>query len=153
MVKMAIKIEINMTNKWLYSLMVIGIFLALGVGVWAYNSDMRVGNPPVMGHSAGEINVENSTVEIVSLQDALDSISNIVGGCTDVCNQASTSYLGVRFVWGAGYDDEDGGCNQHCSCDSGVKTIISSYYTYHASSPNPGGSSFAYTYLCIENSP
>ena len=72
MVKMAIKIEINITNKWLYSLMVIGIFLVLGVGVLAYNSDMRVGNPPVMGHSAGEINVENSTGGIVSLQDTLD---------------------------------------------------------------------------------
>ncbi len=69
---MAIKLEITMTNKWLYSLIAVGIFLALGVGVWAYNSDMRAGNPPVMGHSAGEIHVEDSSGNIVSLQDALD---------------------------------------------------------------------------------
>jgi hypothetical protein len=49
---MAIKFEINMTNKWLYSLIAIGVLLALGVGVWAYNS----GNPPsIMGHSREEI--------------------------------------------------------------------------------------------------
>ena len=50
---MVIKFEITMTNKWLYSLMAIGVFLALGVGVLAYNPDMMVGNPTVMGHSAG----------------------------------------------------------------------------------------------------
>jgi len=55
---MAIKFEINMTNKWLYSLVAVGVLLALGVGVYAYQSNMRVGNPPVMGHSAGEIHVD-----------------------------------------------------------------------------------------------
>ena len=69
---MVIKFEITMTNKWLYSLMAIGVFLALGVGVLAYNPDMMVGNPTVMGHSPGEINVENSTGGIVSLQEALN---------------------------------------------------------------------------------
>jgi integrin beta 8 len=49
---MAIKFEINMTNKWLYSLIAVGIILALGVGVWAYNSG---GLPSIMGHSAEEI--------------------------------------------------------------------------------------------------
>ena len=153
---MVVKFEITMTNKWLYSLMAIGVFLAFGVGVWAYNSDMRVGNPPVMGHSAGEINVENSTGEIVSLQDALDSISNIVGGCTDVCVADSSAHVEVRFAWGAGYDNENNLCPQSCSCDSGVKTIISNYNTWYADSSNPapvGAIGFAYTYLCIENSP
>jgi len=70
---MAIKLEINMTNKWLYSLIAVGILLALGVGVCAYQSDMRAGNPLVMGHSAGEINVENSAGQVVSLQELIDS--------------------------------------------------------------------------------
>ena len=69
---MAIKFEITMTNKWLYSLIAVGIFLALGVGVWAYENNMRAGNATISGHSAGEINVENSTGGIVSLQEALD---------------------------------------------------------------------------------
>jgi len=49
---MVIKFEINMTNKWLYSLIVVGVLLALGVGVWAY----RTSNPSVMGHTSSEIN-------------------------------------------------------------------------------------------------
>ena len=68
---MAIKLEINLTNKWIYSLIAVGVLLALGVGVYAYQSNMNVGNPPVMGHSAGEIHVENSTGEIVSLLDEI----------------------------------------------------------------------------------
>ena len=52
---MAIKLELNMTNKWLYSLMAFAIILVLGVGVFAYNVDMSVGDPSVFGHSAGEI--------------------------------------------------------------------------------------------------
>jgi hypothetical protein len=79
---MAVKFEINMTNKWLYSLIVVGVFLALGVGVYAYQSNMRAGNPPVMGHSAGEIHVENSAGEIVSLQDALDGLYGSSGSPT-----------------------------------------------------------------------
>ncbi len=42
---MAIKFEITMTNKWLYSLIAVGILLALGVGVYAYQSNMQAGNP------------------------------------------------------------------------------------------------------------
>jgi len=71
---MAIKLEINMTNKWLYSLIAVGVLLALGVGVYAYQSDMRAGNPSVMGHSAGEIYVEFNGA-VVSLQTALDNLS------------------------------------------------------------------------------
>ena len=70
---MAIKFEITITNKLLYSLIAVGVLLALGVGVWAYQSNMRAGNPPVMGHSAGEINVENSAGEVVSLQEFIDT--------------------------------------------------------------------------------
>ncbi len=52
--KMAIKLEINLTNKWLYSLIAVLIVLALGVGVWAYKSGV---SPSVMGHSAEEIEI------------------------------------------------------------------------------------------------
>lgn len=71
---MTIKFEIIMTNRGFYSLITIGIVLTLGIGVWAYQSNMQAGNPAVMGHSAGEINVENYAGEIVSLQDALDDL-------------------------------------------------------------------------------
>ncbi len=47
-----VKLKINLTNRWLYSLTAITIFLALGIGVWAYNSG---GPPSVMGHSSEEV--------------------------------------------------------------------------------------------------
>jgi hypothetical protein len=65
---MTIKFEITMTNKWLYSLIAVGIFLALGVGVWAYNSE---GPPSVMGHSAEELEV-NVSGTLMNLQQAID---------------------------------------------------------------------------------
>ena len=96
---MAISFNITMTNKWLYSLIAIGILLTLGVGVYAYQSNMRAGNPPVMGHSAGEINVENSAGEVVSLQDALDGLSGQGTGlnCKTFEFDASDRSSGYRY--------------------------------------------------------
>ncbi len=49
-----VKVEINLTNKWLYSLIVVGIVFVLGIGVYAYGGS----NPAVHGHNAGEIGLE-----------------------------------------------------------------------------------------------
>jgi hypothetical protein len=117
---MAIKFEINMTNKWLYSLIAVGIVLALGVGVWAYNSDMRAGSPPVMGHSAGEINVEDSSGNIVSLQDALDGIG---GRCEwKISNAKKDGFAAVNY---------EEMLSQHptgiciCTHESDIETVLS----------------------------
>jgi len=111
---MAIKLEINITNKWLYSLIAFGILLALGVGVYAYQSNMRAGNPPVMGHSAGEINVENSTGQVVSLQDALDSSARQVVSLQDALDSLKTTIIGSED----GYAGQTG----HQACLSIGKT-------------------------------
>ncbi len=47
---MAIKLEINMTNKWLYSLIFVGVLLALGGGVYAYTSSI-----PNSGHGGDSV--------------------------------------------------------------------------------------------------
>jgi len=65
---MAIKFEITMTNKWLYSLMAFGILMSLGIGVWAYNSGAT---PNVMGHSGEELEVIISGAPM-TLQQAID---------------------------------------------------------------------------------
>ncbi|PIN77520.1 hypothetical protein COV15_01880 [Candidatus Woesearchaeota archaeon CG10_big_fil_rev_8_21_14_0_10_34_12] len=44
-------VDINISNKMFYSLIVIMLFLIVGVSVYAYNTN----NPEVFGHSAGEI--------------------------------------------------------------------------------------------------
>ena len=68
---MAIKLVINISNKVLYTIIALFVFGVLGLFVYAYNSDMLAGNPSVMGHSAGEINV-NISGEVMSLQEAID---------------------------------------------------------------------------------
>ncbi len=44
-------IKIYFTNRWLYTFIVIGILIAIGVGVYAYGTS----NPAVFGHSIGEL--------------------------------------------------------------------------------------------------
>lgn len=46
------KINFNFSDRWLYTLIAIGILLLAGVGVYAYNSG---GPPSEFGHSADEI--------------------------------------------------------------------------------------------------
>jgi|GEM_PF-4140471 len=65
---MAIKLEINITNKWLYSLIAFGILLALGVGaVFAYN------NIPNPGHGADTVVVTINGQE-KTVQQAIDEL-------------------------------------------------------------------------------
>jgi len=67
---MAVKIEVNLTNKWLYSLIFLGTLLVLGVVVYAYGSG---GPPSTFGHSGEEMDV---TIDGVTktLNQALDEI-------------------------------------------------------------------------------
>ena len=54
MKKRELTIKINLTNRWLYTLIAIGILAIIGVGVYAYNSGL---SPSVMGHSAEELDL------------------------------------------------------------------------------------------------
>ena len=47
------KFQINFSNKLFYTLVAIGIFIAIGIGVYAYGGSQ----PSVFGHSAGELNL------------------------------------------------------------------------------------------------
>lgn len=101
-------------------LIAVGIVLALGVGVYAYQSNMREGNPPVMGHSAGEINVENSAGEIVSLQDALDEVG---GKCEwKISNDRRDGFVAVNYEELLG-ENPTGICI--CTHESDIETVLS----------------------------
>jgi uncharacterized protein (UPF0333 family) len=65
---MAHKLQINISNKAIYSMLILVIIIVLGIGVYAFGTK----NPSVFGHSSGEVqvNVEGSAK---SLQDAIDS--------------------------------------------------------------------------------
>ena len=97
---MANKSKKIMTNRWLYSLIAFGVLLALGIGVYAYQANMQEGDPPVMGHSAGEINVDISGTT-KTLQKAIDDedfkteMEHVSGGFYGYCEQGySNSHCG-----------------------------------------------------------
>jgi hypothetical protein len=63
---MSIKIEVNMTNKWLYSLIFLGALLVLGVVVYAQNP-----TAPNPGHEATAIKIFDSGGTEKTLQQAI----------------------------------------------------------------------------------
>jgi hypothetical protein len=131
-------IKITMTNKWLYSLIAVGVFLALSVGVLAYDYNIRAGNPPAMGHSAGEINVEDSSGEIVSLQSALDdvvdSLGNQVGGLNcktfefDASDSSDYRYFKFTLPYDCKQPDQGG-----FGCSWQMHNILNDDYPYSRS--------------------
>ena len=65
---MVIKLEIALTNKWLHSLIIVGVLLILATGVWAYQSGQI---PSVYGHSSEELEITINQ-QIKSLQQAIN---------------------------------------------------------------------------------
>ena len=96
-----VNININIQKKDLWLFSAITMFL-IGVGfVIAYNANMNSGAPPVMGHSAGEINVNDSSGKIVSLQTYIDK----GGGCSFGAWQDVTSVALAGAVQGPAISD------------------------------------------------
>jgi len=59
--KRGIEIKIKLSNRWLYFLVVIGILLIVGIGVWAYGTS----DPSTFGHTASEISgLEDLSIEV-----------------------------------------------------------------------------------------
>jgi len=107
-----IKLQINITNQWLYSLIVFGFLLISGISIFAYQSDMYAGSPNIMGHSAGEIAVKNSAGQVVSLQSILDSLATSSSSrkqtTFEVYNADTLTYECVDISLQDLCDDEDG---------------------------------------------
>lgn len=70
-------VQINFTNRWLYTFIVFGIIIVLSVGVYAYQSGFN--DPSVMGHSFEELGLET-----VSNHCSLSS-GNTIYKCTAQC--------------------------------------------------------------------
>ena len=109
------KIEINLTNKWLYTIIAFLLLIILGFGAYAYVND-----PPNPGHGADTIWIEVNGQEM-TLQDAIDQ---------DVFQ--GNFQLPVGHEFGGMYSLGIGGVCQHpnhltgdCSCPAGF-TVQSS---------------------------
>jgi hypothetical protein len=58
------EIKIILSNRWLYTLIALGVLAVIAVGVWAYGTS----NPSVFGHSIGELELcaEGQTIKVVN---------------------------------------------------------------------------------------
>lgn len=78
---MGIKIELNLTNGWLYSIIALGLIVGFAIGAYAYQSGRA---PSVVGHSGEEIHVTIGE-ETMLLDDALAQLSSSGGSDLDTC--------------------------------------------------------------------
>jgi hypothetical protein len=49
--KINIHVNINLSNRWFYTIIIIGILAIIGIGVYAYGTS----NPSIFGHSLNEL--------------------------------------------------------------------------------------------------
>ncbi|MBI2671642.1 hypothetical protein HYX16_01780 [Candidatus Woesearchaeota archaeon] len=71
---MAHKIQFNISNKLVYSLLILIIILALGLGAYAFGTS----TPSVFGHSSGEVQV-NVEGKSETLQEAINNLDLMSG--------------------------------------------------------------------------
>ncbi len=102
-------IQINLSNRLLYTILAIGVLLIAGIGVYAYGTS----DPPTFGHSAGEIDEEDPTVNAY-VKDKASCVA--ITGSADLCDgndaggiadtSADTICAGTSM-----YLDGDGNCD------------------------------------------
>ena len=113
---MTIKLEINITNKWLYSLLIICILLVLSIGVLAYKSGQ---SPNILGHSGEEIEVTVNGVTKL-LNNALNNITidTLNTSILDATIENSTQELTLRSQGCKKLNNEDAkyGANHWMAC-------------------------------------
>jgi len=89
MKKRGLGIHIHLTNRWLYTFIVLGILAIIGVGVYAYGTS----TPSTFGHSSGEIVEADPQVGILTNGKWCTSDGSAVN-----CNSnAPTTLAGVRI--------------------------------------------------------
>jgi len=71
--KRGITIQINLSNKVLYTLIIIGILAIVGVGVWAYGTAV----PSDFGHSLGELETCNEGETLVVMNGEWDCVDEV----------------------------------------------------------------------------
>jgi hypothetical protein len=87
--KEGLTIKINLTNRWLYTFIVIGILAIIGVGVYAYGTS----TPATFGHSIGEMNWQSgiiSKLNVTNLCIGTDCRTSWPGGVVAVYRVNST---------------------------------------------------------------
>ena len=84
------KIEVNLEKKYLFFVFAILLIFAGFVLVFAYNPSFSGGNPPVLGHSADEVNVQIGN----TVRTSQDLIDNFYGKAECVINSTELKTKG-----------------------------------------------------------
>ncbi len=82
-------IQINISNKVAYTFIAITILIALGGIVYAYGGSQ----PEIMGHSAGEIVLQNGQNLETAFQE-INSNSELTPGDISIANAGDTTHVG-----------------------------------------------------------
>jgi hypothetical protein len=88
--KKELGIKINLTNRWLYTFIVIGILAIIGVGVYAYGTSA----PATFGHSIGEINWQSGIISKLNVTNLCIGTDCKTGwpSAAGVCPTGMTAY-------------------------------------------------------------
>ena len=70
--KKSINLNIKISNRWLYAIVVLIVLLILGLSVWAYGTNV----PSTMGHSFGELEGVQSTLPSCSTGQVLQRVGS-----------------------------------------------------------------------------
>ena len=99
------KFQINFSNKLFYTLVSIGIFIAIGIGVYAYGGSQ----PSVFGHSAGELELPEGVIVpsgVIVMWSG--TLATIPAGWALCDGTSGTPDLRDRFVYGPSADENPG---------------------------------------------
>lgn len=89
--KKGVEIKINLSNRAIYTLIVIGILAIVGVGVWAYTGNV--------GHTSDEIDETDPTVlDSVKNGVSWDEITGIPSGFVDGVDNTGESDVKIKVI-------------------------------------------------------
>jgi len=86
-------LKINLSNRWLYTFIFIGILAIIAVGVYAYGTN----NPSSFGHSSGEISFNTKSIPASAINFSMESQAS------STCS-AETEGLVIYNMTQTGYD-------------------------------------------------
>jgi hypothetical protein len=95
-----INIRINFSDRWLYTLIIFGILIVAGIGVYAYGT----GSPTTSGHTGNEIAVDSTLCSAVTGHNCgydidTDTDTRGVSSCTASLTGCS-GHIATGGSWG-----------------------------------------------------
>lgn len=134
------EVRINLSNKLFYAVVLVGVFVLLGAGVYAYNVD-GTGDPTIMGHSSDEIETPGLPTcgdgEVLRMVGEVWGCGTLGSSCEDlsgigttVCEDGSTlKSTGSYSAW-SGYIESKSYHSGNCPTSSSTALLEYSVGTH-----------------------